>query len=72
LHGIAACPIHLNPLFQQKIEINRIVCETRYIYFHSTDLQENAQKYISFIFFLMKNLAIQKKKIALPTVNKDY
>jgi len=61
LHGIAACSIHLNPLFQQKIGINRIVCETRYIYFHSTDLQENAQKYISFIFFLMKNLAIQKK-----------
>ena len=60
------------PLFLVKNGVNSFVWRAKDVYFQSSDLHKNVQKYDLFIFFWMKNLVISKKKIALPTVNKDY
>jgi hypothetical protein len=60
------------PLFSAKTGVNCLVWWAKDVYFQSSYLHKNVQKYNLFIFFWMKNLVISKKKIALPTVNKDY
>ena len=65
-------PCTKNLYFQQKAGVNCFVWRTKDVYFQSSDLHKNVQKHNLFIFFLMKNLVISKKKIALPIVNKDY
>jgi len=60
------------PLFSAKTGVDSFVWWAKDVYFQSSDLHKNVQKYDLFIFFWMKNLVISKKKIALPTVNKDY
>jgi hypothetical protein len=51
-----------NLYFQQKAGVNCLVWWAKDVYFQSSYLHKNVQKYNLFIFFWMKNLVISKKK----------